>query len=112
MGIRDFYNRYWIVDNTNNLAGQLTTGNEQQGLLGNITQYSYMHPNWYNITSCPYFENKNSADEAENDIFNLFTDLNQYSAHHIAKTYLLFECPDGGMIIIDDYLIIIIIFIL
>lgn len=49
-----------------------------------------------NITKCPFFEEKDSLTSAQQQIRDLFNDLNQYSARHISHTFLLYESPDGG----------------
>eukprot|EP00012_Vannella_robusta_P004194 CAMPEP_0206184392 /NCGR_PEP_ID=MMETSP0166-20121206/1192_1 /ASSEMBLY_ACC=CAM_ASM_000260 /TAXON_ID=95228 /ORGANISM="Vannella robusta, Strain DIVA3 518/3/11/1/6" /LENGTH=783 /DNA_ID=CAMNT_0053599401 /DNA_START=169 /DNA_END=2517 /DNA_ORIENTATION=+ len=101
-GDLDFFNRYWIIDNTDNqISGTLSPMNEQQQLLGNISQYSYLNPNWINITKCPFFEHKESLYDAQQEIRNMFNDFNQYSAHHISHTYMLFQAPDG-VVMLDE----------
>ena len=97
---RDYFYRGWIVDNTENkVAGSLEPNNTRSGLIGNITQYSYIVPDWINITKTPFFEYRESLEDAQKEISQLFEYLNHVSAHHIANSYLLYEPPDSGKLL-------------
>jgi len=98
----DFFSGNWIVDATGrNVSGELSATNQQSGLLGNIGQYSYVNPTWTNVTKCPFFVHKNSLEESQKEIQNLYEFLNQNDARHIARSYLVYESPDSVVVLND-----------
>ena len=65
-------------------------------MLGEIKQYEYVFFTNFTATHCPYFEERDSFRQMQDEIVETLAQLNKQYFTNILESPLLYSLPDGG----------------